>query len=171
MLNIFLSTSGYLFWILILFMLVADTLALATDDDVMGSGAVVVTTGAFLFTTAFTDAFVGINILWLVVGLGLYLLLGVAWSFKKWIDYVIEQKRHASELYDRTDKKKTFEEFSTQYKPEAVNNKQRIITCMTVWPLSFSWWVLTYPRHFFVWAYNRLSTVFDRVTAKIWTQN
>lgn len=154
MISIILTTTGYLFWALILIVIILDTIALGSEVDFMGGWAVFLTIAALVLTTAFTDAFVGVNWLWLVVALFGYLFLGVCWSFKKWIDFIKREKA------------------AKQGKmPLASLNKQRITTWMATWPLSFTWWVLTYPRHFFVWAYERLSTVYDRVATKIWESN
>lgn len=154
MISIILTTTGYLFWALILIVIILDTIALGSEVDFMGGWAVFLTIAALVLTTAFTDAFVGVNWLWLVVALFGYLFLGVCWSFKKWIDFIKREKIAKQGLM-----------------PLASLNKQRITTWMATWPLSFAWWVLTYPRHFFVWAYERLSTVYDRVATKIWESN
>lgn len=154
MISIILTTTGYLFWELILIVIILDTIALGSEVDFMGGWAVFLTIAALVLTTAFTDAFVGVNWLWLVVALFGYLFLGVCWSFKKWIDFIKREKIAKQGLM-----------------PLASLNKQRITTWMATWPLSFAWWVLTYPRHFFVWAYERLSTVYDRVATKIWESN
>lgn len=151
MLNVAMTTTGYLFWAILGIIVLLDILALATEDDGFGGWAVFLTVAAFILSVAFTDAFLGINWLWLVVGLAAYLLLGVVWSFKKWVDYIKREKAA-----------------KRSSKPLASQNKQRLTTWMATWPLSFTWWVLTYPRHFFTWAYERLSTVYDRVATKIW---
>jgi uncharacterized membrane protein YciS (DUF1049 family) len=151
MLTVVMTTTGYLFWALILLVIFIDAVALGSEDDSMGGWAVFLTVAALILTTAFTDAFIGVNWLWMVVVLFGYLFLGVCWSFKKWIDFIKREKLA---------KRITM--------PLASQNKQRITTWMATWPLSFTWWVLTYPRHFFVWAYERLSTVYDRIATKIW---
>lgn len=151
MLNIILTTTGYLFWAIVAIVIIIDTVALASEDDGIGGWAVFVTAVLAVFTISFTDAFVGINWAWLVLGVIGYMFLGVGWSFKKWIDYIKEMKKA---------KRSTM--------PLASLNKQRITTWMAAWPLSFTWWIMTYPRHFFVWAYERLSTVYDRIATKIW---
>ncbi len=151
MLTVFLTTTGYLFWALILLIVIIDTIAIASEDDFMGGWAVFLTVTGAILTMSFTDAFIGVNWLWLVVGLFAYLILGVCWSFKKWIDFIKEKKKQRNATM-----------------PVAKDNKQKLTTWMATWPISFAWWVLTYPRHFFIWAYERLSTVYDRIATKIW---
>lgn len=155
------STTGFLFWCIVGIVCLLDVLALSTEDDGFGMWAVFATIATLVFSITATDAFAGINLIWLPIGLIAYSLIGVCWSFQKWIDYVREVKQDAV-------KRNRDKPITDDLKPKASDNKQRLITWMTVWPLSFVWWVLTYPRHFFVWAYHRLSTVYDRISTKIW---
>ena len=110
--------------------------------------------GGLVLSFAFTDAFFGVKLLWLAIGILAYCLIGIVWSFKKWIDYVIDYKEQYPNNKDR--------------RPKAADNKLRITASMALWPFQATWWVLTWPRHFFAWAYRRLSTVYDRITDRIW---
>ncbi len=154
MLEVFMLTTGWLFWAIVGVIILIDVLALTTEDDTLGAWAIFLTVGGLILSASFTDAFVGVKLTWLALGVVTYCILGVFWSFKKWVDFVKEQKRSYPDLK----------------MPLAANNKTRIVRSMALWPLQFIWWVLTWPRHFFVWAYNRLSTVYDRITKHIWEQ-
>lgn len=147
-------TTGWLFWAIVGVIVLFDVLALSSEDDGLGGWAIFLTVTGLVLATAFTDAFVGIKLTWLAVGIFGYCLLGVIWSFKKWIDFVKEQKLKHSGRAD--------------YRPDASREKMRIVTSMALWPFQFTWWVMTWPRHFFTWAYNRLVTVCDRLTQYIW---
>lgn len=154
MIEAFVLTTGWLFWIFVGVIVVFDVIALSTEDEGMFGWAIFMTMAGLIAAFAFTDAFLGVKLLWLAVGIFAYCLIGVLWSFKKWIDYVIYYKEQYPNNKDR--------------RPTAAGNKTRIIASMALWPFQATWWVLTWPRHFFAWAYRRLSTVYDRITDKIW---
>ncbi len=170
----FLAVSGLAFWIILAAVVVLDIFMLASDNEVEG-WAVAITTGAFVGAILFTDAFKGMRVGYLVAGVAVYLVAGVLWSLKKWYDYVLGQLTEMRQKYNtpgyvNKDAKgnETFEDYARRSQPRAAYNKQRIVSWMALWPFSFSWWVLTWPRHAFVWLYNRLSTVFDRISDRIW---
>ncbi len=152
MIEAVLLTTGWLFWAIIAVIMIFDVLALTTEDDNMSGWAIFLTMAALVLSFGFTDAFVSVKLTWLAVGIVAYCLIGVVWSFKKWIDFILETKRLAP----------------SRDRPLASQHKTRIITSMALWPFQFVWWVLTWPRNFFIWAYNRLSTVYDRITNHIW---
>lgn len=152
MLEVFMATTGWLFWIIVGLILVFDVFALSTEDDGLGGWAIFLTMAALVLAFAFTDAFHGIKLLNVAIAIVAYCFVGVGWSFKKWVDLIKEAKRTSP----------------SSPKPTAANNKSYLIRAMAMWPFQFIWWVLTWPRHFFVWAYNRLSTVYDRIATKIW---
>lgn len=152
MIQAILLTTGWLFWGILAVIILIDVLALSTEDEGMGAWAIFLTMAGAILSIGFTDAFIGVQLAWLAVGFALYAMLGVVWSFKKWVDFVKAQKILAP----------------SRDRPKAADNKTRIVTSMALWPFQFTWWVLTWPRHFFSWAYTRLSTVFDRITDHIW---
>jgi hypothetical protein len=154
MITEFFTVSGYAFWVILAIITFIDIGFLTVDDGDTPTGwAVFFTVAGFLGAVLFSDAFVGVKIATLVAGAAVYLVLGVCWSFKKWYDFVIAKKKDRSK---------------DQKPPLAASHKQQITTWMMLWPFSFSWWVLTWPRHAFVWMYERLSTIFDRISARIW---
>lgn len=152
MIEAIMLTTGWLFWAIIGVIVVFDVLALSTEDEGLGGWAIFLTVAALILTVGFTDAFVGVKLTWLAIGVVAYCLIGVIWSFKKWFDFIVQCKR----------------ERPASGPPLVANNKSRVITSMALWPFQLIWWVLTWPRHFFVWAYNRLSTVYDRIAKHIW---
>jgi len=168
-------TTGWIFWgawaVVAFFGIIAN----ASEDEGMSGWAIFLTIVGLGLTTLFTDAFIGIRVLWLALALVGYLVLGVAWSFKKWIGFVRGRKEELKEQYASYAKRgmlsppnQTFDDYIKDKRPLAVENEAKLITWMATWPLSFAWWALTYPRHFFVWAYNKLSTVFNDISARIW---
>lgn len=169
MLMTILTASGAIFWAIVAAIVIIDILILSTADNDNVGWAVFLTVGGIVLAALFTDAFIGVQLGYAAAGLAAYVALGVIWSFKKWYSFVVDQLRELREVFDRNKPRdRTFEDYAKDKRPTAANNKQRIIGWMALWPFSFSWWVLTWPRHAFVWAYNRLSTVFDRISAKIW---
>ncbi len=173
----FLAVSGLAFWIIIAAVIVLDIALLTRSDNEVEGWAVAITTGAFIGAILFTDAFKGMRVGYLVAGVAVYLAAGVLWSLKKWYDYVIGILTDLRQKYDiagyvnkEAKGNETFEAYARRSQPRAANNKQRIVGWMALWPFSFSWWVLTWPRHAFVWLYDRLSTVFDRISDRVWAK-
>jgi hypothetical protein len=112
----------------------------------------------------------------LIAALAVYLVLGVIWSVKKWYSFVVEKKKTLRETYASSVNKQatgneTFESYAKDHQPTAADNKSRITGWMALWPFSLSWWILTWPRRAFVWLYERLSTLFDRISAHVWASS
>lgn len=175
MLMTLLTVSGAIFWMIVAGLVVLDIVLLSAgaDENENVGIAVFVTVAGLLLSVLFTDAFIGVQLGYVAAGLAAYVVVGVIWSFKKWYTFVVDELASRREEYKSYVNKKapgneTFESYAKDKQPKAVENKQRIVGWMALWPFSLSWWVLTWPRHAFVWAYNRLSTVFDRISAKIW---
>ena len=171
MISAFMTVSGYTFWAILLAVVIIDTAFLSADDNEVP--AIVIAMTAVLAAVLFTDAFTGVKIATLIAALFSYLALGVLWSFKKWWSYVVDCKKTLRKNYDdfaHKDAKgnETFESYSANKQPTAANHKQHITAWMILWPFSFSWWIVTWPRRAFVWIYDRLSTLYDRISAHIW---
>lgn len=169
----FLTVSGAVFWILLAGLIVLDAALLSADDN--EGWAIGITVAAILGAVLFTDAFIGVGLGYAAAALAVYVAVGVIWSFKKWYGFVVGKLNELRENYDKggwinkqAKGNETFESYAKDKRPLAAANKQRIVGWMALWPFSLSWWVLTWPRHAFVWAYNRLATIFDRISAKIW---
>lgn len=153
MLTEFFLVSGYVFWIIVAGIVLLDIALLSWADPDDTGWAVFFTAAGLVGAVLFTDAFKGIYVQTLIAGAVLYLIFGVIWSFYKWFDFVIEAKRTRSK---------------DEKPPLAARNKQRITTWMALWPFSLMWWILTWPRRAFIWLYERISTVFDRISERIW---
>lgn len=166
MLMQFLAVSGWLFWGLLMGAVVLDIILLSNDAQ---PPAVFVTVLLVSGVLLFTDAFVGFRWVTLVLFAAAYFVIGIIWSFKKWIELIGIKKIELQKLYDRiTAPKETFVSYMKDKQPTAADNKASLVGWMTLWPFSVTWWVLTWPRKVFVWAYERLSTLYDRISAHIW---
>lgn len=165
----FLLIDSWAFWVVIAFVIILEA-ALLTTDKYHGL-ATFLATAALLGIIFFTDAFKGARIVWLIFILILYVALGVAWAFKKWYTFVTEARDQLRESYNRAKPGDlTFEQYTVGKRPLAIANKQRIVSWMVLWPFSFSWWAMTWPRRAFAWLYERLSTVFDRISDRIFAE-
>lgn len=161
------TTTGYLFWIAILAIIIMDVVFLYNDDCEIQ--ATVFTGAALIGLYLFTDAFTGIRWPILAIGTFGYFLIGVIWAFFKWYRYIIKSLKDFKTIWDQhPDPNSTFEIYKKNRKPTAANNKSRITGWISLWPFSMGWWGLTFPRRAAVWLYDRLSTVFDRIATKIW---
>lgn len=171
----FLQISGYLFWIILFGIVLLDAALLSSDDDAMHARAVAFAVIGLLGAVLFTDAFAGVRLLTLIVGLAAYLAAGVGWSFWKWYGFLVLSRDDMRKAYDKlvsssagnTAVPETWDAYSASRRPTAAKFKTKLVTWMTLWPFSFSWWVLTWPRRAFVWLYDRLSTAFDRLGARV----
>lgn len=172
MLHVFLETGGLFFWGIVGAVVVFDVFCLSIpggpDDMTSTSQAMFVTLVVFGFIALFTNVFTGIKLHMFVALLAAYFIVGVIWAFKMWYDYLTEKKVHYKELYVDGKRTESWEAYSVGKMPTAAKNKTRLTSWMILWPFSMTWWITNWPRHVFVWAYNRLTTVFDRMANHIW---
>lgn len=171
MLAEFLLVSGWLFWAIAAGVAAVIILMLSVGDDSEGFATFVGMT-ALVLAALFTDAFVGARPVWLALMFAAYLAAGVLWAIKKWWSYVVERRDYLKSQYDNKVNKtatgnETWEAYSKSRRPTAADNKQRIVSWMALWPFSFTWWAMTWPRRAFSWLYGRLSTLFDRISDKV----
>lgn len=162
--------GGWVFWSLLAAVMLFEVVLLWNDQEDTPVPVVV----ALLALTAavlLTNAFAGVTWQQAVLGACGYVVLGVLWSIKKWYDFVVSDVSRVRDTYKKyanKDQYKTFEDYAKDKQPTAAENKQRIVTWMTLWPFSFTWWCLTWPRRAFSWIYDRLSTLYDRVATSVW---
>lgn len=156
--------SGWLFWIVIAVFIAVEVFLLTIDDD-SHSAAVGVALACLIGLVLFSDAFKGARPVWAIILTAVYLAAGVAWAFFKWWSFVANEAARLREAH-KTSSTLSWEAFAKPRMPSASNNKSRIVAWMTLWPFSFSWWALTWPRKVFSWLYERLSMVFDRIAAR-----
>jgi hypothetical protein len=121
----------------------------------------------------FTDAFDGVR-LWAFAALAaLYLAAGAGWAIWKWYGFV--RGRYAKERasYDGSaaiNERQTWEDYAKRNRPKAADYKARLTTWMALWPLSALWDLLRWPRRAFVWMYERLSSLFDRISQRVFSE-
>ncbi len=113
-----------------------------------------------------------------------YLGLGVIWGFIKWISYSFQMKDEFLEFkknyveYVRADKtvitaerKFSLINYSCEQDtaaPPASRHKSKIICWMTYWPWSAVWTIINDPvKRFFVFVYNRIGGLFDKISNAI----
>lgn len=167
----FLAVGGVLFWGAIGVVIALEILLLSNEKEDSGWPTFIFMAtllGLYLFSNAFS----GIGWREMIAAAAAYLLCGVVWSVKKWYSFVVEARDRIRQQYDTrkpTGPDSSFESYAKSRKPSAADERQRIVTWMTLWPFSFSWWVLTWPRRIFVQIYERLSTLFDRITDKVFS--
>lgn len=162
----FLTVSGFVFWFILAAIVLVDALLLSREYPNDG-WPVFLAVAALVATVAFTDAFTGFRVVTLLIGLGAYLAAGVGWSFWKWYGFLISARDDARKSFAANPGGLDWATFAAGRMPTAARNKQRLINWMALWPFSFSWWVLTWPRRAFVWLYDRLSTIFDRIAQRV----
>lgn len=167
------TITGWAFWVFVAAVVLIEIFILASGMEEVPV-PIFIAVAALSFVVLFSDAFEGARPAWLIISLIAYGMAGVAWSFKKWMTFLIDARNASRERYEAYANKnapgnETWEEASENERPTATKNKSRIVTWMALWPFSFSWWVLTWPRHFFTWAYEQLSTVYDRISERIWS--
>lgn len=167
----FLTVSGYVFWAIIAAVVLLEIILLTGETEDLPFPAVmaIITLGG---VALFTDAFVGFELKWLLAAVIVYAAVGAIWSIKKWYSFVVEIRDDARRSYELHANKsapgnETWASYSKGMRPTAAKHKQRIITWMTLWPFSFTWWCLTWPRRFFTWVYDRLSTLYDRIAERV----
>lgn len=128
-----------------------------------------------------------------------YMLIGVLWSFVKWASFLMNVRdsfrnckreffaykgmsdflgpisddlrdeffRYARDHY-RTD----YKEFSSLKKPQAVENKSRIVAWMSMWPLSFIGTLLNDPvRKTFNWLFTSFRALYQKMSNSIFSQD
>lgn len=167
MLATLLTVSGYAFWIIIGIVVLLDMLILSDVGDAPPGFAVFLSSAALIGTVLFTDAFAGYRLISLALGLASYLAVGVIWSAWKWYGFLVSVRDDLRKEWEKTSPRQEWTPFVTGRIPTASRNKDRLTAWATLWPFSLSWWVLTWPRRAFAWLYERLSTVFDRIAARV----
>jgi hypothetical protein len=127
-----------------------------------------------------------------LVGVGMFLVVGVVWSFAKWFFFLVNFRDKFRELrtawfvnnkLDPTQplpddlklKSEGVDPFGWSYrawhnmqKPRASDNKSRIIGWMAFWPFSMVGTLLNDPiRKLFTWLFNQLKGLYQRMADKI----
>lgn len=175
MINAFLLTSGWLFWLVIGFFILIE---FATTEAESLAWSIVVFVAATLVVLLFSDAdLVGLasrNPLLSVLMFPAYFIVGTMWSIWKWRGFVarrfVEFSGRKAELLKERERSSypgtSFEEYARGrgFPPSASDSKERITTWIVAWPFSLLWSLLTYPRKLAAAIYTRLVTLFQRMS-------
>lgn len=175
--NEIVTVTGWAFWIILGVIVLVEFFLHAIGDEIDGADSHGGCTAIFFITVVaialFTDAFAGWSWTKALLGVVAYVVIGVVWAMFKWVLFIRKALRRARAVFSTMNAadRKPFPEYAKDHKPQAAENKSRIVSWMTVWPISLAWFLFTYPRKLFVWLYERLSTVFDRITDRIWSSS
>lgn len=125
------------------------------------------------------------NPVWIILGIVLYAIGGVAWVFPKWWMFVNDHRRKYTELRDEFleanklqpgDKipeelkdtwhnKLNYRHVSVEFKPNHRHHENRILTWMILWPISLAWTMLNDPVvRFFRYVYGEIAGVLQRIS-------
>lgn len=175
MISAFMLTSGWLFWIFVLAVIIAEISATEADNPFV---ATVLIAAAVAVVTLFSDAdlfglFTQRPVLALLL-IPCYFAIGTAWALWKWrcvIAASLEefQAKKAALIRDHDNsawKDAPFEDYIRRFKnypPSASGSKQRIITWIGFWPFSVLWSLFTWPRRLAAQIYKRMATLFQRM--------
>ncbi len=171
------------FWLAIAVFSLAIIFFLESEDTGIGAFLMFPLFASYLVFIAKVNIFALNPITLLTYFLG-YLGLGVVWGFIKWISYSFQMKDKFLEFkqsyveYVRADKtvitaEQEFSLFNYSCRqdtaaPQASNNKSKIIRWMTYWPWSAVWTIINDPvKRFFVFVYNRVGGLFDKISNTI----
>lgn len=177
MLNAFMLTSGWLFWIVVFAILVAETAATESDDlfastAILLTGAVIIT----LFSDADPFGFVRANPVLTTLAVPVYFIAGAFWALWKWHRVIAASveaftKNKAALVKEHQENKawndSPFEEYVRRFKgypPSAADSKERITTWIAFWPFSLFWALMKFPREIATYIYRRIVTVFERMS-------
>lgn len=110
----------------------------------------------------------------LIIGLLVYVGLGVAYASMKWIgvlsksraEYdVQEQGLRADHVADKQWSSRSFRDYAAYrgYPPLASNYRIKLTRWMAYWPFSLAWLIVRYPWYGFRWIVDQMSTLFTRM--------
>ena len=98
--------------------------------------------------------------------IGMYIGIGVVWSFFKWFFYLTNIKEKLLAKYK--DIGKNLSEVSEYEIPSARYNKSRIITWMSYWPFSALWTLINEPfKKTFKFIYSKIEGLFQAMSDRI----
>lgn len=166
------SIVGWAAWLVIFGILVFEFLIinLRSDDDseMVGFGAFCMwlTIAALVLFTDIANPVVH-HVTWANATLAVsgYLVAGVLWSFKEWIDYLKDQLTLAKRRTSKTGTE--LAQYLNDMRPNASENKGRLTGYMVLWPMYFVTWVILLPRHVYTWIYEQLTSVYDAIAKKV----
>jgi hypothetical protein len=175
----FFIIGGMWWWLLTAALLV--TLIWEISDD--RGGAAIFTLGMYLaiihlFGDASLSSIVSMNPEILYIGFPIYFVGGTIWAFIKWFLYI---KRRAYEYKETrleflkdnnvvdvpNELKKKWKNWWGVRIPQAKNNKGKILTWMSLWPVSLTWTLIDDPwRYIYRFVADSLQKISDSVYRK-----
>jgi len=170
---IFLLFSGWLFWLVLIIAFIIATVFVendSSDSPVLGPTItfIIFLVICYLSNRSLSEAYV---ISWsrnpgpLLVGILIYVGVGIAWSFVKWLFLLIDYKNDVSkQKYTYPSNHYHESAYKILLIPKASDNKSAIIAWMVYWPCSVFWTCLNKP---FVAIYNVLASSYDRLAKYI----
>lgn len=164
-----LAASGLFFWIAVFLAFLFVSWPLGKDN---APGALFAAAIVIIGFVMLTDVIYRVSGWALVFALPIYVLIGVGWALFKWRGFVLEAKASVRARWEAGPKDKTLDQAMALdgARPTAAREKERITAWMALWPWSMSWVVLRFPWRSIVWIYDRISTVFERWSAKLWQE-
>lgn len=176
----FVAIGGVAFWMVIVLLSIFMIWALEGDS---GAGAVFVGALFILFLMVATPfnplIWVLQNPLVFIMYAGIYFAAGSAWSFVKWIFYVLRRREEARRLHVQYKEEKTTRPFAdwvvgrsgyrdSHYPPQVSGHKSDLVFWATWWPWSAFWTLLNDPiRHIWNFIYNLFGQSLQNITNRL----
>jgi len=154
---------SFWFWVIVAAWCIITTIFVDDGEDghkSNGFGATITFIISMLLVFWLGDAnirafFKSFNFLGILKFLGLYLVVGITWSFIKWYLLLIRRKEK-------------YAENQWQGIPTAKEYKSEIIVWMSYWPWSMTWTLLNDPiKRFFNFIYLKFSTLYQKLSDRI----
>jgi len=152
-----------LFWIIVAAWCILTAILVDEGDDGHDSNGIGASiTFAILFLAFFflgdlniKTFFRSFGFLGILKFIGLYLIIGIVWSFIKWYLFLLKRKEK-------------YAENPWQGIPTAKEYRKDIVVWMSYWPWSMTWTLLNDPiKRFFNFVYLKFSTLYQKLSDRI----
>ena len=95
---------------------------------------------------------------------GIYIGIGLVWSIFKWYFFLQNKKEYLLKKFEEN-KSERWSPISERDIPKAANNKNRIITWMSYWPLSAFWTLINEPvKKLFKFIYSKIESLYEKMS-------
>lgn len=163
--------TGYAVWIGIAVFILLVSVPLRAGSQ---TGAMVLAVILLAGALAFTDFASRVSLFWLVVLAPVYVAAGIGYAIYRWRAFILDRKATARAAYLKAPATDiTFDTWAPKNgyaRPLAADNKERLTGWLALWPWSLAWELLSLPRRLFAALYERLTTVFERMSQKLWAE-